>query len=56
MYQRFAETTASTGLSGVPAVNVPTEHLQQIQKKLQSLVASMGQLNMELGMAPSLDW
>lgn len=48
--------SSSLGLTGLPPTSVPTEHLLQIQKKLQALVASLGQLNMEIAMAPTLDW
>ncbi|CAO1629393.1 unnamed protein product [Parajaminaea phylloscopi] len=51
-----ADTTSAAGLAGLPPTTVPTDQLFQIQKKLQALVASLGQLNMEIAMAPSLDW
>ncbi|PWN29964.1 hypothetical protein BDZ90DRAFT_229008 [Jaminaea rosea] len=47
---------ASAGPSGLPAITGPTDQLHQIQKKLQALVASTGQLQMELAMTPILDW
>lgn len=47
---------ASAGPSGLPAITGPTDQLQQIQKKLQALVASTGQLQFELAHAPTLDW
>lgn len=44
------------GPSGLPRAKVPLEQLSQIQKRLQALLQSTGELQLELAVAPQLDW
>lgn len=54
---RGVTSTAAPASGGLPEVqHLPLDQLQQIQKRLQALIASTGQLQGEIAVVPNFDW
>ncbi|CAO1621036.1 unnamed protein product [Sympodiomycopsis kandeliae] len=57
MSRRPQPQEVTTGPLGLPAPKqLPLDQLQQIQKRLQALINSTGQLQAEVAIAPTFDW